>query len=173
MPPKLRWQAVASAADGDPHVAAGKLPQLLLQMTMAAMVTSLDPTISRGQTSGTDSHQLRALQFWLLDCIWRHCPQALYPAALDAYADLHEVGPAKDHVSWLALARAACWPLCCKEVLQLAICARPRLLLSVPSLRTEGQQMRVGLPGGQFALRCWCMRRVALVGTDAAVTCIS
>ena len=73
-------------------MAAGKL---LLQMTMAAMVTSLDPTINRGQTAGTDSHQLRALQFWLLDCIWRQCPQAMYPAALDAYADLHEVGRAE------------------------------------------------------------------------------
>ena len=114
---KLRWQAVASAAVSDPNVAAGKL---LLQMTMAAMVTSLDPTINRGQTAGTDSHQLRALQFWLLDCIWRQCPQALYPAALDAYADLHEVGLTECNVSWLAWAS---WPPCCKEVLQHAVCS--------------------------------------------------
>ena len=92
-------------------------------MTMAAMVTSLDPTINRGQTSGTDSHQLRALQFWLLDCIWRQCPQALYPAALDAYADLHEVGPAMCDIFWLAWARAACWLPCRKEVLQHAFCS--------------------------------------------------
>ena len=111
------------SAGGQSFVQALRLLQLLLQMTMAAMVTSLDPTINRGQTSGTDSHQLRALQFWLLDCIWRQCPQALYPAALDAYADLHEVGSAEYTQSWLAWARGACWPPCCKAVLQHAMCS--------------------------------------------------
>ena len=131
--PKVVLASCCFCCSCDLSVAAGNVLQLLLQMTMAAMVTSLDPTINRGQTSGTDSHQLQALQFWLLDCIWRQCPQALYPAALDAYADLHEVGPAQYDMVLLAWAGLLADQGCCKEVLQHAICswwAQPWLFFS-------------------------------------------
>lgn len=57
----------------------------------AALVTSLDPSIVKRQNTGSDSEELQLLQRRLLEVIQREAPDALYPAAACALADLQEV----------------------------------------------------------------------------------
>lgn len=60
------------------------------RQAVAALVTSLDPTITKGK-KGVDSEHLQEVQGRLLGMILRDFPEALYPAALCTLADLREV----------------------------------------------------------------------------------
>ena len=60
-------------------------------MAVTALVASINPSINPRQNSGTDSEHLQQLQHDLLDLIHQKHPEAMYPAALCALADLVEV----------------------------------------------------------------------------------
>lgn len=62
-----------------------------MQMAVTAMVASMNPSINPRQNSGTDSEELQQLQHDLLQFIYQTHPEAMYPAALCALADLVEV----------------------------------------------------------------------------------
>ena len=62
-----------------------------LQMTVAAMIASLNPSIIHRQNTGTDSEELQQLQHDLLLFVHQKYPEAMYPAATCTLADLIEV----------------------------------------------------------------------------------
>ncbi|CAL5220033.1 g1979 [Coccomyxa viridis] len=61
------------------------------QMAVTALVASLNPAIVARQNTGTDSAEVQELQKQLLEMIHRDFPQAMYPAAICALADLKEI----------------------------------------------------------------------------------
>lgn len=67
------------------------MPCLGLQMAVTALVASINPSIVSRQNTGTDSEPLQALQQQLLHLIHHQNPEAMYPAAMCALADLREV----------------------------------------------------------------------------------
>ena len=62
------------------------------RQAVAALVVSLDPTITKGK-KGVDSEHLQEVQGRLLSMVLSEFPAALYPAALCTLADLREVRP--------------------------------------------------------------------------------
>ena len=69
------------------------IPVFTAQMAVTALVASINPSINPRQNSGTDSEDLQQLQHDLLQVIYKRHPEAIYPAALCALADLKEVQP--------------------------------------------------------------------------------
>ena len=61
------------------------------QMAVTALVASINPSINPRQNSGTDSEEVQQLQHDLLQLIHQNHPEAMYPAALCALADIVEV----------------------------------------------------------------------------------
>ncbi|KAL0027912.1 hypothetical protein WJX79_002394 [Trebouxia sp. C0005] len=68
----------------------GHAPLCSHQMTITAMITSMNPSITTRQNTGEDSAQVQRAQRHLLRMIHSNYPDLMYPAALGCLADLEE-----------------------------------------------------------------------------------
>ncbi|KAL3136760.1 Menin [Trebouxia sp. C0009 RCD-2024] len=89
--PAKRALPVGAAAWQGWLYSGGHAPLCSHKMTIAAMVTSMNPSITARQNTGQDSEQVQHVQRHVLQMLQDEYPELMYPAALGCLADLHEI----------------------------------------------------------------------------------